>query len=87
MKFKDSLVNPLQELINFLPEDEPQFLTTVAMESIEATLAKGGILCESSAETVQCLLILSELGAIHFEKVPADDDNNYFKIGQVKYGQ
>ena len=87
MKFKDSLVNPLQELFNFLPEGGPMFLTTTASETIEGILAKGGVMCESPVDTIQCLKLLSELGAIHFEEVDGEDDNKYFKIGQLSYGQ
>lgn len=87
MKFKNSLVNPLQELFNFLPEGAPMFLTKTASETIESILAKGGIMCESSVDIVQCLKLLGELKAIHFEEVDGEDDNKYFKIGQVSNGQ
>ncbi len=78
MFLKPTEVNPLQELLDSIPEHgtelDQDYATTAAK-----ILAKGGVICESFEEVIRCLVLLAEYNSLY----TLDKE---FYIRKIQYG-
>lgn len=86
MKLSSSSFNPLYDILELFPLEEPTFVTAAALEKFKDLLAKGGVWCDTQQDTIRCLLLLQTIGVLTVER-PQIDGDTYLKIGNKINGQ
>ncbi len=78
MRFNTSSVNPLKEILEYLPEEEIA-LTEPILRKCASILNKGGVICEKLTEVVTSLKLLEESGLIEL------DNSSPTKLRKIKW--
>lgn len=77
--------NPLGLILLYLEPISGSYLTREILEHIDSYLRLGGIICESTDETLDCLLTLEEIGLVKLLE-DKTDNNTYYKV-YTTYGK
>ena len=84
MKFQHSEFNPLVKILELF-EDDSDYLTLELLQAFTTLLQYGGINCESTEESIQCIAELEQLGLVTVTEV-MENNKTLFKV-KSNYGK
>jgi hypothetical protein len=82
MRFQESRINPLKDLLDLIPE-EGVLLTRSTLIAVATLLNKGGIICETIEEVISCLELLA---VKEYNIISIVSENGKAKLHKVNHG-
>ena len=86
MKITERIFNPLQAILQVIPNSTPTIASVEQIQTLVGLLALGGVHCSSHEETVKCLQLLQDLDLITVVVI-YEKNKIYIKLGNQYNGQ